>query len=479
MTARHTVVYIPSQTLDPEELIKMEGFVFFEERPLLSSILLLRNPESQLVFVTSIPIPQQAVDYYVSLTCTDSISAESINNRLLLLTVDDASALDLCSKLQKRDQLIEQIRNWIEPDNSHMVCILSTPKETELAARLGIRLVANPPELFYLGTKHGSRKLFHESGVPHPDGCAQSYNIEQTVGEISKIWERNPKQKELVVKLNEGVSGEGNAILRLDEIGDFCTDNSNIQRERIHQQLEHMRFIASNECWSSFCTKIQNTGCIVEVWLESVKSSPSVQGYIDENGKVSIISTHEQILEKSNVFYGCSFPANSAYRNVIQRYSLAVGESLAKYGARERFAIDFVVTPHAGDGEQLDVFAIEINLRSSGTTHPYETVRRLIDGHYNFDDGLLYCKNGNAKYYWATDKLHFTSLIGTEVTSLVNLFNSSGLGWNSQTFTGCVFYCLAPLQLHGRVGLIAVANSDQEAKELYEAALALLTQNKQ
>ena len=64
--APQTVVVVPSLSLDAEELAKISGVHHYEER-MLCLLLLLRMPRTQVVYVTSTPIPQPIVDYYLHL----------------------------------------------------------------------------------------------------------------------------------------------------------------------------------------------------------------------------------------------------------------------------------------------------------------------------------------------------------------------------------------------------------------------------
>ncbi len=54
---------------------------------------------------------------------------------------------------------------------------------------------------------------------------------------------------------------------------------------------------------------------------------------------------------------------------------------LAEDGALGRFAVDFVVV--RDDGGDWTPYAIELNLRKGGTTHPFLTLQFLTDGRYD------------------------------------------------------------------------------------------------
>src|ERR671914_3125271 len=59
-----TMVVLPSITFPSVELKKIAGIVLYEER-LLCLTLLLRNEELRIVYVTSMPVEQAIVDYYL------------------------------------------------------------------------------------------------------------------------------------------------------------------------------------------------------------------------------------------------------------------------------------------------------------------------------------------------------------------------------------------------------------------------------
>src|ERR1051325_3552072 len=59
--ADHTSVIVPSMSLHQEELLKLKGASYYEER-LLYLLMLLRRPRTRLVFVTSQQIHPTIVD---------------------------------------------------------------------------------------------------------------------------------------------------------------------------------------------------------------------------------------------------------------------------------------------------------------------------------------------------------------------------------------------------------------------------------
>ena len=97
------------------------------------------------------------------------VPASHARARLTLLCAYDSSPRPLTQKILERPRLIERIRKSI-PDSeaAYMTVFNSTPLERKLAVLLDVPLNGLDPELSYLGTKSGSRKVFKEAGIPHP-----------------------------------------------------------------------------------------------------------------------------------------------------------------------------------------------------------------------------------------------------------------------------------------------------------------------
>ena len=185
---------------------------------------------------------------------------------------------------------------------------------------------------------------------------------------IADVWEQAPQLQRLVVKLNQGFSGEGNALLELRTLHSLAPGQASSQERTrgILLALNRLSFQCPTETWEHFLGKVHTLGAIAEAFIEgNHKQSPSVQARITPFGKVEILSTHDQELggPDGQIFLGCTFPAQVDYRLAIQEMGQRIGEELADLGALERFGVDFIAVPQKADGELTwDLNAIEINL---------------------------------------------------------------------------------------------------------------------
>ncbi|HIK46406.1 MAG TPA: carboxylate-amine ligase [Leptolyngbyaceae cyanobacterium M65_K2018_010] len=473
---RHILV-VPSLSLDQEELQKIEGVNHYEER-LLFSLIRLRNPNTHLVYVTSQPLHPSIVDYYLELL--PGIPSSHARERLTLFAAYDGSQKPLTQKILERPRLLERIRRAIQPEQGYMTCYNSTSLERDLSLRLELPLLAVDPALLHWGTKSGSREIFRRCGIPHPPGSELVFSEDDLAAAVADVWEQTPTLKRLVVKLNQGFSGEGNALLDLQPWQAIAPGTVS-HRERtkgLQAALATLKFQSTQETWPHFAEKIRTLGAIAEVFIEGEhKQSPSVQGRITPRGEVEILSTHDQELggPDGQIFLGCSFPARADYRLTLQELGQRVGAELAAAGALERFGVDFIAVPKgAPEGSDWDLYAIEINLRKGGTTHPLMAMKMLTEGHFNQADGLFYTKQNQVRYYRASDNLQKPHYRGLLPSDLMDIVVSQQLHFNSILGVGVAFHLMGCLSEYGKLGLTCIGTSPAHANQLYQQVVKAL-----
>ncbi len=461
----HTSVVVPSMTLDQSELRKIDGASFYEER-LLFLLIRLRNPRARVVYVTSQPVHPLILDYYFQLLA--GIPASHARSRLTLLCAYDASPRSLTQKILDRPRLIERIRAGIhDSSRAYLTVFNSTPAERRLAVLLGIPLNGCDPELAHLGTKSGSRKIFRQAGVPMPEGFEDLHSRAEVEESLVELAARRPGMRRAVVKLNDSFSGEGNAIFRYPEAGG---------RAAVREKLQRIELPVANETVEEFFDKFARMGGIVEEFIDAPeKVSPSAQLRISPRGDVVPISTHDQILggPSDQVFLGCSFPARNEYRLPIQEHAQRIGEVLATYGVVSRFAVDFLLW-RDDSTVPWNLAALEINLRMGGTTHPYLALQFLTGGKLDRETGLFFSHAGNAKYYRATDNLRSEAYRGLLPEDLIEILTVNKLHYSHSSESGVLFHLIGALSEYGKLGMTAIANSREEADDLYFKTLEVL-----
>ena len=462
-----TIVVVPSMSIDA---IGSGTLMQAYEERFLFLLLLLRQPRARLIYVTSQAILPNIIDYYLDLL--PGVIPSHARPRLFLIAPLDGSARPLSDKLLDRPRLIERIRSLImDPARAHLVPFNTTDREKELALRLGIPMYGADPKFFSLGTKSGCRKIFMEENVPHPLGYEDLGSKEQVIKAIAQMRVKKPSIQQVLLKLNEGVSGEGNAIIDLTGLPPLGDSK---ELSMLEERLRAMKFELPDVTYESYMQKLEERAAVVEERIIGEEfRSPSVQLRITPLGAVDLLSTHDQLLggPSGQSYLGCVFPADTGYASLITREAAKVGRRLAKEGVIGRFALDFVVVRSSGKWEP---YAIEINLRKGGTTHPFLTLQFLTDGTYDPDTAIFTAPNGRQKFFVASDHVESPRYRTLTPDDLFDIVVRHNLHFGQTRQTGVVFHMMSALGELGRTGLTAVGNSHEDAKATYDRAVAVL-----
>ena len=467
--APKTIVVIPSLTMDEEILSKVSGINHYEER-MLCLLMLLRMPRTKVIYVTSQTIDPVIIDYY--LLMLPGMTGYHSLLRLTLLSCHDSSSKSLTRKILARPRLMKRIQELISQDrDTHMACFNVTGYERTLATRLQIPIFGCDPDLYELGSKSNSRKIFRQCGLPVPPGFEDLSSEEDIIDSLTQLKEQHPKIRKAVVKVNDGFSGDGNAILSFAGI-----ENAPVIREWIRENIrEKLKMVAGEISYDMFLNKFRQMGGIVEAFIDGErKESPSVQCRITPTGISEVLSTHDQELggESGQVYIGAQFPASEEYAVEIGEMGKKVSDALLEKGVLGRFAIDFISVK---ESEQWKHYPIEINLRKGGTTHPFLMLQFLTDGIYNPGDGKYYITKGSlVRYYFTSDNLRSDKYIGLTPHDLIDIAMMNDLHFDGTVQEGVMFHLIGALSQYGKLGVVCVGSTPERAREFYRKIVEVL-----
>ncbi len=449
-----TIVVISAISYPPAELVKITGIAYYEER-MLFALLLLRNPDVRVVYVTCLPIDSVIVDYYLSFI---GVTRAEVSDRLHLISVGDGRPLSLSQKLLENPDVLDDVGAAIDDrDNAYILPFNVTQLERGVAEHLGVPIWGPHPGDVWLGSKSGGRQVARKAAVPVLEGAEDLRSITEIYNAIGRIRAARPESDAVVIKLNNGFSGQGNAIVELSGL------ISPLERART-------TFCGVGETWSSFAPKITAEGAIVEELRRSSDlCSPSVQMRIAPGGAFEVVSTHDQVLggPDGQVYLGCRFPAHEDYRPAIQEAAIRITEVLADAGVFGVFGMDFVVVP--GEPPYLS----EINLRAGGTTHPFLMAKLVTAGSYEHASGELIAE-GRPRAYISTDNLKSQDYLGLTPAQVIEAVRGSGAAYDHARRSGVTLHLLGPLTTLGKLGLTSIAGSHQAAAALQSEAISAI-----
>ena len=462
----HTSVVVPSLSFDIDELAKIQGVSFYEER-LLFTLIRLRDPGATVIYITSQPIHPDIIEYYLSLL--RGVSLRSARSRLHLLCLYDASPQALTRKILDRPRLLRRLRELIpDPERAYLTCFNSTALERQLSLELDIPLNGVDPDLLWMGTKSGSRKIFEEAGVEQAAGTADVKTTEAALDALTRLKQDKPTLRRAVVKLDESFAGAGNAVFT------YPPGIDSPSRSKLSEALHALALASPVETAEGFLHKLESMGGIVEEFVEADGlQSPSAQLRVNPDGTVALISTHDQVLggPTGQTYLGCRFPADRTYRSLVQECALKVGQVMKEHGVVSRFAVDFLVFR---EGAQWRCLAVEINLRMGGTTPPFLALQFLTGGSLDPSTGQFMARRDTPKYYYATDNLRSQAYKGLLPEDFVDILAAHNVDFDPFSETGAVFHMIGAVSQFGKLGVTCIGDSAEQADEIYRKIVEVL-----
>lgn len=516
--ANRDLLVLPSMSFPPKLQALIPGGVLYEQR-LLYVLFGLAAPRTRLTIVTSIDIDESILNYYYWILSNNApqTNATSFQRRVKFFHCDDSDAQrNLAKKLLDRPPLLQQIKEELHGNATkipYMKVVRGTADEATLAQALEVPYFAAKSEKdFQWDRKDGNRKLFRDLNIPCPDGTYEATkDLQELITGIITVVERNPHVRKGIVKLVDSANGFGCGIMDMCMVQEYsnsirqsagaCTGKDWTEDKKLRQLVEEslvsMALCPKSRTIQSFLEEVKEMGAIFEIFIEPIAvdermemTSPSVQAVINEDGTVAVLSTHEQILN-GQVYAGCEFPCKQSYRLRLMSYARQMGVHLASKGVTGHFGADFLCVPRScEDGtteEDYDIYAIEINLRMTGTTYPFMTLKLLTNGSMDETTGLFYSlaswdspyleeheeeeKMDEGLHYQPTCKYYVSSqaedpaLKRLNAISLLELMQARpDLHWQGgERETGVVFQMLGGLPDLGKVGITAISNSREEA----------------
>ncbi|HEX5013090.1 MAG TPA: hypothetical protein VFV72_02940, partial [Candidatus Limnocylindrales bacterium] len=369
----HVLLILPSFSVS-ESILSHYGdrIPSLEHRYLNATLIPDRIESCEAIYISTRRPGQAIVDYYLDLVPAERRAA--LASKVSLIEVDDGTPRSVAAKLLDRPDLLADLRARIAGRPALMEPWNVTDHEVALAVALGVPINGTRPDLRWIGFKSEGRRLMREAGVPVPFGVEDVRSIDDVVAAVAEIRAARPDAPGVVIKHDDSGAGDGNVVLELTP------------------DVDVRAAVSGLEDW--YLEDLARGGIVEERIAGTRFSSPSAQVDIRPDGEVRVLATHEQVLggASGQVYLGCRFPADHAYAPELARHAAAIGARLAQRGAVGRFSVDFVTA--SSDRGDWNVYALEINLRKGGTTHPYSALRNLVPGRYDTEAGEWVAEDG-------------------------------------------------------------------------------------
>ncbi|MBT9254983.1 hypothetical protein KMZ32_07770 [Phycicoccus sp. MAQZ13P-2] len=457
-SGEHVVVSLPSHSM-PARLLERHAshLPALEHRALLDGLLTAHDPAARVVVVTSSEPAPEVLDHYARLARPDD--PDDARRRVTCLVVPDDGPRGIAAKLLDRPDLLDRLRRQVGATPAVIEPWNVTVDEVAVAQALGVPLNGGPAELWPLGFKSASRRLFREAGVPVPVGVEDVRGLDEVAAAVRAILREAPQLERVVVKLDNSGAGEGNLVLTVrDDEGRPMPDDALVAA-------------LTRLAPATFLRDLSLGGVVEEMVTGEVVSSPSAQVEITRHGEVVVRSTHEQLLGglDGQVFVGSRFPADAEDAAEVAGHAAAVARRLAERGAVGWLSVD-VAAARGSFGRRL--VAVDLNLRKGGTSHSHAALRHLAPGRYDAGAGRWRAVDGGERHYRSSDDVEVGR--GVAAGRVIDALETAGLAFDPAARTGVVLHMFPSLEDRGTVGATAIGRTADEAERLFDAASATL-----
>ena len=462
-------VVISSMSLGSEHIKDILGIEHYDIR-LLADVLEARSSDTQVVFVSSLPIEPAIKDYVLSFLPTDRIPSVQF---LDVASFGEKVNVDrpLAQAISESPEVISRLKEMVGETPSYLSVFIGSRFEENISRQLNIPVLAADSKLEALTTKTGNRLVFQEikvEGIEIIPGTENIKSVDELISSLVRFWQQFPEGGKFVLKHDIGVSGLGNANMRLPDIS-----HRNLSRSERIQLIEEalMNLTPEHKGLShiQFLTRFEKGGVFEKFIDGDIKNSPSVQLRIAPNGEIKVLSTHEQILggTSGQTFVGGIFPAQQWYRQALQEHGVKVAQKLYERGIIGSIAIDYLAVAQSRSPENFILYPVEINIRQGGMSHPNQWARLSTGSTYDRATGELKTPDGKSIHYRSSDKVESEALKGWTGQQVLAALQELGILLQPGQQTGVSPHLLSATYEYGKFGFTALATDPQTAKSLY------------
>lgn len=311
-----------------------------EEERGLFHLLKLRDSNNTLVFITSRPIDDVILAYYLKQIPDLPNGYESRLIRYTPAPKEDVASLMLNAAAD--DLLVATLKEKYisQAQKTFFHCYQFETQAKVLCEKLGIE----EGRKIWTDDKVSGRLAFKEAGLPLPLGTPLLHSHEDLLYHI-KLLDPNEDHAKWFLKANESYGNLGNAAWSI------------LEKSIPRNVLEF------------------KTGFIAEEWLNApYKNSPCFRFVISDES-IEFMGAAEELFSEIGAYKGAE-SGNETYFEEAKEYGVKIGKWLQEYGCRGAFALGFCAI--SKDNIKWDLYPVDLNVREGGESWPHAWTKGLF-----------------------------------------------------------------------------------------------------
>ena len=166
-----------------------------------------------------------------------------------------------------------------------------------------------------------------------------------------------------------------------------------------------------------------------------------------------------------------SFPAKKEYHVEIGAIGKKIAEELKRLGVLGRFAVDFMSVKQPNGWKHYPDWDQSSQRRH---THPFIMLQYLTDGVYIWQEGAYMMADGQTRSYVSSDNVQSEKYKGLTPHDLIDIAMCNHILYDGAKQTGVMFHMIGALSEFGKLGMVCIGKSVEEANEIYRNTIAIL-----
>lgn len=171
-----------------------------------------------------------------------------------------------------------------------------------------------------------------------------------------------------------------------------------------------------------------------------MRSSPSAQLFVEPDGAVRLLCTHEQLLRGASAV-GAAFPQTAVPHPALRDAALAIGRACFAQGVIGHVGVDFVA--FVDEARRLRVWAVDLNLRLTQPAAMFAFFHFMARGAYDAEGSGLYSAQGQpggrSLCYVASEVFYHPDLVRAHHGPFFELCRLKGISFDVQAKLGTLF----------------------------------------
>jgi len=420
--SKHRVhVHVPSLSSEAYQRAATFNLSVRQNASLAARLCDARDPLVDVVYISPFALSRDVESYYLKLLEVGGVGAGSsggVHSRVKILVPENAPRFPEHFSLAKQSlyspKLLRKIREHVRGRPAVLVPgEVVGPEDLQLAVELHLPLYgAEPDTLALFGSKSGSKRVFAAADVPVAPGAHDIYDEADLLAYLSRLIVEHLSVQRWLLKIDNESGGRGVAMLNTSSKA-FKVLGSIRAEKAQHANRWHQPEVQANaqervvvalkkglprkivlatpglyeHKWSNYASAFYRVGGVIEAAPPLVIGSPSVNMMVHPDGHVQVLSSHDQVFQSPAVFGGANFPS-SAPADLIHPPAVAIAKQAYREGVIGHVGVDFLAWS-AGAGAQVQVWAVDLNVRLTPTQAAFQLFDFLAKGRYVWSPSQL------------------------------------------------------------------------------------------